>query len=77
MALIGKAVSVRKMFENGGHIHEYSPRAGAENPLGSFFFSLTVCLPVLEEKIFKGFYHIWHGGHLVHVTGTIYINSNK
>ena len=26
------------MFENNGHIHVYSPRAGADNPLGSTFF---------------------------------------
>ena len=31
-------------------------------------------LLVLEKKIFKGFYHIWAGGHLDHVTCTIYIN---
>ena len=34
MALIGQAVSVKNMFENNGHIHVYSPRAGADNPLG-------------------------------------------
>ena len=30
--------------------------------------------PVLEKKIFKGFYHIWKwwGGHLGHVTWIIY-----
>ena len=42
LALIGQAVSVEKMFENGGHIQVYSPGAGADNPLGSIFFSLTV-----------------------------------
>ena len=26
------------------------------------------------KKIFKGFFNIWHGGHLGHVTWTIYIN---
>ena len=38
MALIGQAVSVEKMFENGGHIHVYSPGAGADNPLGTNVF---------------------------------------
>ena len=42
MALIGLAVSVEKMFENGGHIQVYSPGAGADNPPGVKFFSLTV-----------------------------------
>ena len=28
------AVSVNKMFENGGHLHVYSPEEGADNPLG-------------------------------------------
>ena len=28
------------MFENNGHIHVYSPRAGADNPLGSNYFHL-------------------------------------
>ena len=32
---IGQAVS-EKMFENNGHIHEFSPGAGADNPLGYF-----------------------------------------
>ena len=31
LALIGLAVSVEKMFENGGHILVYSPGAGADN----------------------------------------------
>ena len=35
-ALIGQAVS-EKMFENNGNVHVYSPGAGADNPLGSFF----------------------------------------
>ena len=38
LALIGQAVSVEKMFENGGHIHVYSPGAGADNPLGTNVF---------------------------------------
>ena len=42
MALIGQAVSKEKMFENNGYVHVYSPGAGADNPLGSFFFSFTV-----------------------------------
>ena len=40
LALIGQAVLEKKIFENGCHIHEYSPGAVADNPLGSFF-SLT------------------------------------
>ena len=31
-------VLVKKMFENNGHIHVYSPKTGADNPLGSMFF---------------------------------------
>ena len=38
MALIGQAISVETMFETGGHIHVYSPGAGADNPLGSNVF---------------------------------------
>ena len=38
LALIGLAVSVEKMFENGGHIHVYSPGTGADNPMGSNLF---------------------------------------
>ena len=30
--------SLREQFENNGHIHVYSPGAGADNPLGSKFF---------------------------------------
>ena len=37
-ALIGQAVSVEKMFENGGHIHVFSPGARTDNPLGSNIF---------------------------------------
>ena len=33
-ALIVQVVS-EKMFENNGHAHVYSPRAGSDNPLGS------------------------------------------
>ena len=38
------------MFENNGHIHVYSPGAGADNPLGSKFFqkyksSLNLVIP--------------------------------
>ena len=33
-----QAVSEKKMFENNCHIHVYSPRAGADNPLGSNCF---------------------------------------
>ena len=39
LALIGLAVS-EKMFQYYGHIHVhvYSPRAGADNPLGTKYF---------------------------------------
>ena len=40
MALIGQAV-LEKSLENVGHIHVYSPRAGADNPIGVNYFSLT------------------------------------
>ena len=36
--LIGQAVSDKKMFENNGHIHAYSPEAGTDNSLGSKLF---------------------------------------
>ena len=29
-----------------------------------------------EEEKNKAFYHIWHGGHLGHVTWTIYMNCS-
>ena len=32
LALIGLAVSEKKMFQYYGHIHVYSPGAGADNP---------------------------------------------
>ena len=32
-----EAVSEKKRFENIGHIHVFSPRAGSDNPLGSIF----------------------------------------
>ena len=31
------SVSEKKMFENNGHIHVYSPGTRADSPLGSFF----------------------------------------
>ena len=31
---------MEKLFENGDHIHVYSPGAGADNPLGSILFHL-------------------------------------
>ena len=37
MALIGQVVLEKKIFENGGHIHVYSPGAGADNPWGQIF----------------------------------------
>ena len=38
LALIGQAVSEKKMFEYYGHTHVYSPGAGADNPLGPKYF---------------------------------------
>ena len=38
LALIGQAISEKKRFENNGHIHVYSPRAGSEAPLVIRFF---------------------------------------
>ena len=35
-ALSGQLVSEKKMFENNGYIHVYSPGTGADNPLKSF-----------------------------------------
>ena len=37
LALIGQAVSDKKMFENNGHIHVFSPKAGADKTVGYFF----------------------------------------
>ena len=42
MALIGQAVSEKKMFDDNGYVHVYSPGTGADNPPGVKFFSLTV-----------------------------------
>ena len=39
LALIGQAVSEKKTFEYNGDIHVYWPRVGADQPLGSIFFS--------------------------------------
>ena len=33
LPLIGQAVSEKKVFENNGHIHVYSPGAEADTPL--------------------------------------------
>ena len=41
LALIGQAVLEKKIVENGGHIHVYSPGAGADKPLGSIYFINT------------------------------------
>ena len=30
--------AIKKILKNGGHIHAYSPGAGADNPLGSNSF---------------------------------------
>ena len=43
MALIDPAVLEKKSFGNGGHIHVYSPVAGADNPMMSrYFFHLRI-----------------------------------
>ena len=36
-ALIGQAVSEKKIFEYYGDIHLYCPRVGADRPIGSIF----------------------------------------
>ena len=41
LALIRQAVCERNIFENGGHIHVYSPGAGADNTLWSNVFINT------------------------------------
>ena len=55
----------KKIFENGGHIHVYSPRAGADNPLGSNIFintfsqsieSFAACFSLIND--FVTFFHI-------------------
>ena len=55
LGLIGQAVSEKKMFENNGYVHVYSPGAGTDNPLGSFF-SLTVLFsqysPLLQDFLY-------------------------
>ena len=41
--MIGQAVLEKNMFENAGHIHVYSPGAGADNPPGvNFFFIFSI-----------------------------------
>ena len=42
-ALICQVVS-EKMLENNGHIRLYSPGAGTDNPLGSFFININCLL---------------------------------
>ena len=42
LALIGRAVSEKKLFENNCNIHVCSPRAGADNPCGYFVFINTI-----------------------------------
>ena len=39
LTLIGQVVSEEKMFEYYGNIHVYCPGVGADEPLGSIFFS--------------------------------------
>ena len=41
LALIGQAVSEKKIFENNGHVHVFSTRVWADNSLEIFCFSLT------------------------------------
>ena len=42
LALIGQAVLQKKIFENGGHIHVYSPKAGGEFSPGVQSFHLHI-----------------------------------
>ena len=42
LALIGQAVLKRKIFENGGHIHVYSPGQGQTTPWCQLFFINTI-----------------------------------
>ena len=64
LTLIGQAVSEKKVFENNGHIHAFSPRGRGRQPSYPWgqMFSYTVL-----------FTHIWMGGHLGHMTWAIYI----
>ena len=38
MALIGRAVTEKKMFKNNGHVHAHNLGAGADQPLVSIVF---------------------------------------
>ena len=42
LGLIGHAVSKKKMFENNGYVHVYSPGAGANNPWGQIYFITSI-----------------------------------
>ena len=42
LAKIGQAVSEKKMFENNGHIHVFSPGAGTDNPKGNLFLNIFI-----------------------------------
>ena len=42
LALIDQAALEKKDLENGSHMHEYSPRAGADNPWGQFYINTFI-----------------------------------
>ena len=48
LALIGHVVCRKKMFENNGQIHVYSPWAGAGNLLGSIVFQKCIYFVILD-----------------------------
>ena len=56
MGLIGHAVSQKKMFENNGYVHVYSPGAGEDNPWGQIFFINSI--PASEQLFVCG---DWNG----------------
>ena len=52
MALIGHAVA--EMFEYFGHMHVYSPRAGADTPLGTkCFHGHKSSVPLHASSLFE------------------------
>ena len=62
---MGNMVSKKNMFENNGHIHEYSPGTGADNSLESKKFvnykssvNLVVCYKISLINYFVTVFHI-------------------
>ena len=45
----------KKMFENNGYVHVYSPGAGADNPLGSIFFINSIIQSI--QSFLQDFLH--------------------